>query len=568
MKLLNKCFSLYLIIALSITGFSVSAEAAEKGERELRAEEQIKINAKTVSAAPASADAISPTKVILPTKTMEPTKTMAPTKSPTPTELPEQTTIPTPTGSPFESPTPGLDEKPAPPILHTATADEKGIRIIFSSVEGAQSYSIYIRKVGSGREFTEISELAADRYEAVMAQGGVFLSVEEEDVEIGESYEIMVRSSKRYIVSEDSNIIRADMPQQIVTDVTAKALSQSSAKIEWDMLQGVNGYEIQYSLTENGPYQTAVILSDDSVTSWVHRDLEIGTTYYYKVYALGEVTKSYTASVVKCLVTFEKPKGIQSTMAGPAKMKLSWQKVSGADGYIIYRSETKNEWSKGKPKKYKVLRGEKKTKLTVPKVKNGRCYHYEIMAYAVKKGVTIEGNVASYNRYADYYGHENESYQNRWKRIYQNKKTEYDHRKSGKYMTTIRVKVWDFARGMSGRKVTKVKTFSVHKKIAPTMKKIFQEIYRGKERAPIYEIGGYSARSGQHGQGLAIDLNSNYNYMVQGKKILAGSCWKPGRYAYSIKRNGDIEKAFRKYGYSRGLWGSRKDYMHFSYFGT
>ena len=109
----------------------------------------------------------------------------------------------------------------------------------------------------------------------------------------------MVRSSKRYIVSEDSNIIRADMPQQIVTDVTAKALSQSSVKIEWDMLQGVNGYEIQYSLTENGPYQTAVILPDDSVTSWVHRDLEIGTTYYYKVYALGEVTKSYSASVVK-----------------------------------------------------------------------------------------------------------------------------------------------------------------------------------------------------------------------------------------------------------------------------
>lgn len=149
-----------------------------------------------------------------------------------------------------------------------------------------------------------------------------------------------------------------------------------------------------------------------------------------------------------------------------------FQRRRGADGYIIYRSETKNEWRKGKLKKYKVLRGEKNTKLTVPKVKNGMCYHYGILAYAVKKGVTIEGNTASYSRYADYYGHENESYEHRWKRIYQNKKTEYDHRKSGKYMTTIRVKVWDFAHGMSGRKITKSKTFSVHKKIAPTMKKI------------------------------------------------------------------------------------------------
>ncbi len=53
MKLLKTCFRLYLIVSLSITGFSVSAEAAEKGEQELRAEEQIKINAETVYAAQA-----------------------------------------------------------------------------------------------------------------------------------------------------------------------------------------------------------------------------------------------------------------------------------------------------------------------------------------------------------------------------------------------------------------------------------------------------------------------------------------------------------------------------------
>lgn len=546
MKRLKKYFCMYLIAALTITGISIPTKAAEKREKP----EQAETKERTAPITPA------PTK--LPEQTMVPKPTENPSVSTKPTEYPSVSANPAPSYGP----------KLAAPVLHTATADEKGIHVDFSSVEGARMYYIYIRKAGSASGFFEISELAAERYETVMAQGGVFLSVEEEDVELGISYEIMVRSSKNYIISQDSNILRADMPQDIVAGVSAKASSQSSVTIEWDRLRGVNGYEIQFSLTENGPYQTAVILQDNAATSWVHHNLELGTTYYYKVYALGEVTKSYAAAVVTCLVTFEKPKGIQSKMAGPKKMKLSWKNVSGADGYIIYRSETKNEWHKGKLKKYKVLRGEKNTKLTVPKVKNGMCYHYEILAYAVKKGVTIEGNTASYSRYADYYGHENESYEHRWKRIYQNKKTEYDHRKSGKYMTTIRVKVWDFARGMSGRKVTKIKTFSVHKKIAPTMKKIFQEIYRGKEKAPIYEIGGYAARSGQHGQGLAIDINSNYNYMVQGKKVLAGSCWKPGKYAYSIKRNGDIEKAFRKYGYTRGLWGNRRDYMHFSYFGT
>ena len=47
--------------------------------------------------------------------------------------------------------------------------------------------------------------------------------------------------------------------------------------------------------------------------------------------------------------------------------------------------------------------------------------------------------------------------------------------------------------------------------------------------------------------------------MIGGKKVKAGSCWNPKKYPYSNKRNGDIEKAFAGYGFSRGLWGYRKD---------
>lgn len=553
----KKFFLLCFVISLLMAEFPVSAEAAVKG-----------------------VDVVAEQTPVIHSSAM--TDAAEPTESPKPIQSPQPTGTAVPTPSMF--PTPKPEEQLEAPVLERADVDEKGIYIKFSKVQGAKSYKVYIRQKGNVGEFSEVEEIGAESYDAEMAQGGIFLSVEGEKVELGKSYEIMVRSAKWSMVwssmgssitghyieifSEDSNILQADMPQQMVSGVTAKALNQSSIKIKWEKVEGVKGYEIQFSTAENGSYQTAANLSGDSVISWVHSGLEIGTTYYYKVYAVGEVTKSYFAGVVKCLVTFEKPKGVKSSMMGPTKMQLKWQKVSGASGYIVYRSETKNNWNRGRKKKYKVLKGGQKTKLNVPKVKNGMCYHYEIMAYTVKGGVTIEGNAAQYYRYADYYGYENESYSDRWKRIYGKKQKEYDYRKSGKYMTRIRVKVWDFARGMSGKKVTRVKTLSVHKKIAPTMKKIFLEIYKGKEKAPIYEIGGYSARSGQHGQGLAIDINSNYNYMVQGKKVLAGSCWKPGKYAYSIKRNGDIEKAFRKYGYSRGLWGKRKDYMHFSYFGT
>ncbi|KIR03219.1 D-alanyl-D-alanine carboxypeptidase [Lachnospiraceae bacterium TWA4] len=137
-------------------------------------------------------------------------------------------------------------------------------------------------------------------------------------------------------------------------------------------------------------------------------------------------------------------------------------------------------------------------------------------------------------------------------------------------MTTISVKVWDFKKGMSGKKITKTKKITVNKNIAGTVKKIFEEIYKGKEKAPIYSAGGFSWRTGQHGQGLAIDLNPKYNYFINNntKKILSGKYWNPKKYAYSIKRNGDIEKAFAKYGFARGFWSTKSDYMHFSYFGV
>ena len=69
---------------------------------------------------------------------------------------------------------------------------------------------------------------------------------------------------------------------------------------------------------------------------------------------------------------------------------------------------------------------------------------------------------------------------------------------------------------------------------------------------------------------LALDQatkRSGYAIFDNGKPT-AASYWNPKRYAYSIKRYGDIEKAFEKYGFRRGFWGDRADYMHFSYFGT
>nr|MBP3598985.1 fibronectin type III domain-containing protein [Eubacterium sp.] len=470
------------------------------------------------------------------------------------------------TPSPSATAEPTELTKPEAPVITSVTTSEKGIWVKFSKVEDADLtkyvvYQCYEETNGDRKHFLDLTTIAASQYDKVMADGGAFIDIESGFIRLGATYELVViaqaeRPVKEYyngknitvhhsVYSDDSNVAKAYMPQRKVLGVNVEAVNNTTTELTWVYPGMVQGYEIQCSTSEDGPYYVAAVLHGTDISSWKHENLQFGTTYYYRVYGIGTASKSYTATTVKCKLTFAKPKRVKSKMLGPKKMKVTWRKVDGAQGYIVYRSVTENSKRKGSFKKYKVLKGESKTSLTVPNVSNGTCYHYKIVAYMEKDGVTIEGKPAKHSRYADYYGHKNETKSSRKKRIYGNRKQEYRYRTSGKYMKTIRVKVWDFAKGQSGRKVTKVKTIRVHKNIAPTVKKIFQEIYKGKERATIYKVVGHSSRTNQHVQGVGIDLNT-----------------------YSVKPNGDIVKAFRKYGFSGGVSRKQKDDMYFSYMGT
>lgn len=143
---------------------------------------------------------------------------------------------------------------------------------------------------------------------------------------------------------------------------------------------------------------------------------------------------------------------------------------------------------------------------------------------------------------------------------------------ASKHQVDIAVQVWDF--DSDGNKVTRTKHLQVHEALASSVRQIFAEIYAGSERFPIHSLGGYSWRgdgsSSEHCLGTALDINWEENYMcTKSGAPLTGSYWKPGEDAYSIPTNSEVVRIFAKYGFGwGGTWNSKKDYMHFSYFGT
>ena len=140
------------------------------------------------------------------------------------------------------------------------------------------------------------------------------------------------------------------------------------------------------------------------------------------------------------------------------------------------------------------------------------------------------------------------------------------------HMVEITVNCWDFSRGVGSDKVTVTRYLTVHENAAATVSAIFEEIYNGTEQFPILEVGCYRWEPGsEHMPGLAIDINPDSNYFCypDGSSIV-GSHWDPENDPYSIPLNGDVENAFSRYGFTRGIYwrNGTKDYMHFSLFGT
>lgn len=241
---------------------------------------------------------------------------------------------------------------------------------------------------------------------------------------------------------------------------------------------------------------------------------------------------------------------------------VSWSRVSGASGYVVACKTPGSSY-----KNVGTITNGSTTKAVVYNRDLDTEYTYCVKAYKItdgkreggkwsdKKTAELNKDIAVYGKDVPYssYG-----------RFYKSQA------QALKNMTTVQVKTWDFANGKSGAKITRTWNLTVHKRLARTVKKMFNELYKSPGKFPIHDLGGWrwdGSRS-EHNDGTAIDINPDENYMIRGNSIVCGSFYRPGKNPYSIPTDGELAKIFKKYGFSQGLWSSSKDYMHFSYFGT
>lgn len=161
-----------------------------------------------------------------------------------------------------------------------------------------------------------------------------------------------------------------------------KSSSTGKLEINWKAAAGADGYQIYRSTSEKGTYKAIKTITSGKTTGYTDSVEKNNTKYYYKVraYNSNEGKKGYGSySSVKYGKTLAKAQAQAVTGVNDKSIKVLWKKVSGANGYIVYRSTQKS----GKYTKIATIKSGETTGYTDKKIKAGSEYFYKIKAYNV-----------------------------------------------------------------------------------------------------------------------------------------------------------------------------------------
>lgn len=167
--------------------------------------------------------------------------------------------------------------------------------------------------------------------------------------------------------------------------VLGSSTSYAKITLSWKSVPGAGGYEVYRSGKASSGFKCVKKITSGQTVSYSDSSTKFNSTYYYKIrsyYTAGSNTIYGAWSPVKKQTKTLAASSITQVKLSSGRMRIAWKKVSGASGYILYRSQSKN----GSYKKIATINKGTKVSCTDSKVSSGKIYYYKVKAYRqVKK---------------------------------------------------------------------------------------------------------------------------------------------------------------------------------------
>lgn len=171
--------------------------------------------------------------------------------------------------------------------------------------------------------------------------------------------------------------------------IKAALTSYNRITVIWSAVPQAGGYEVYQATSASGNY---VLLATTTAKSYLHTNLNTGTTYYYKVRAYivsgsRKVYGKYTV-VVSTKPFLSVTTSINAKAYNYNSITVSWKGVEGASGYRVYRATS----NKGK---YSLIGDTDQKSYLSTDLDTGATYYYKIRAYIMVGNSRVYGKYSS-----------------------------------------------------------------------------------------------------------------------------------------------------------------------------
>ena len=169
------------------------------------------------------------------------------------------------------------------------------------------------------------------------------------------------------------------------------ASTTSSITLKWSNVSSVSGYEVYRATSKSGTYTK---MKTTTSTSYQNTSLSKTSTYYYKVRAYKTVNgKKYYGKYSSVIASATTPSTPTITVKSPSTktVKVTWNKITGASGYEIYRKTG----SSGTYSRIKTVTSGSTLSYTNSSLTKGKTYYYKVRAYKNVNGKKLYSSYSS-----------------------------------------------------------------------------------------------------------------------------------------------------------------------------
>lgn len=185
---------------------------------------------------------------------------------------------------------------------------------------------------------------------------------------------------------------------EIPFSVKASAVDGTSAKITWQATGDLDGYVVYRMGPGETKFTYRTMFTNRDTKSFVDKNLTEDSIYYYRIYGFKYNSENKIvfsgSGGSKNYVWVKLPQsvlpvtGLKAASSGCDKVKLTWNKVNGAEGYIIYRKVGNESF------KYRYIVTANSFTDTTPTI--GEYNYYRVYAYVTKDGTKKLSESTSY----------------------------------------------------------------------------------------------------------------------------------------------------------------------------